>query len=481
MRIGFLDRSDASWTAGASYTRSVVNALAGGLSADEELYVIAGQGGVRDLPVGAKSIRVEGSQPTAKEIETIVAEHAIDVVLPVTELLTPETACARIGWIPDFQHRRLPQYFSEDQRAQRDAHFELLLQSCDAMMFSSDAVLADFRELYPGFGGGSATVHFASSLAWQPDALATDPTPVITKYRLPQAFALVVNQFWRHKNHRVVVEAVAQARAKNPDVHVVMVGMLSDSRDITNAHLSEIVRRLSTEKLFANISVLGEVPFEDLLSLLRCASLVIQPSEFEGWSTTVQDAIALGKPLACSDIATHREQAPDAAFFKVDDAAALASHLARREWANGSWQGAEAEARSLEAERERGCKWGARLSELAREVVARLREHSPERGKIAPSLDQIKRTPSAYRAHLESRINYLEAQTERLSAVENQLKAQVQALQENLEETWRTAQDFREKYVAAHERAEAAEKRYLFERRKPLREHVREAVFGRKD
>jgi hypothetical protein len=481
MRIAFLDRSDASWTAGASYTRSVVNALAGGLSADEELCVIAGQGGVRDLPAGAKSIRVGGSQPTAKDIETIVAEYGIDVVLPVTELLTPETACARIGWIPDFQHRRLSQYFSEDQRAQRDAHFELLLQSCDAMMFSSDAVLADFRELYPDFGGEIATVHFASSLAWQPDALVAGPTPVIAKYRLPQAFALVVNQFWRHKNHRVVVEAVAQARTMNPDVHVVMVGMLSDSRDITNAHLSEIVRRLSTEKLFANISVLGEVPFEDLLSLLRCASLVVQPSEFEGWSTTVQDAIALGKPLACSDIATHREQAPEAAFFKVDDAAALASHLVRREWNGCGWRGNDAETRCLEDERERARQWGARLVELVREVVTRLREHPPERGEIVPSLDQIKRSPGAYREHLESRINYLEAQTERLSDVENQLKAQVQVLQENLEDTWKTAQDFREKYVAAHERAEAAESRYRQERQKPLRQHVREAVFGRKD
>jgi hypothetical protein len=484
MKIGFLDRSDASWTAGASYTRSVVNALAGALPEDCELCVIAGQGGVRDLPAGANSLRVEGSQPTAKDIEALVAEHGIDVVLPVTELLTPETPCARIGWIPDFQHRRLPQYFSEDQRAQRDAHFELLLQNCDAMMFSSDAVRADFRELYPGFRGGSAKIHFASSLAWQPNVLAADPTSVIAKYRLPKAFALVVNQFWRHKNHRVVVEAVAQARKQNPDVRVVMVGMLSDARDITNAHLSDIVRRLSAETLFANISVLGEVPFEDLLGLLRCASLVIQPSEFEGWSTTVQDAVALGKPLACSDIATHREQAPEAAFFGVSDAESLATRLSRGDWTMGGWQGREAEEGSLEVERERGRQWGAQLVGFCREVVARFREQPPAREKIVLPLEQIKRSPAAYREYLEGRMVLMahqEAQIERLKSVEQQLKAQIHSLQENLESTWKTAQDFREKYVASHERAEAAEKRYWEERRKPLRQHVREAVFGRKD
>ncbi len=41
-------------------------------------------------------------------------------------------------------------------------------------------------------------------------------------------------------------------------------------------------------------------------------------------------------------------------------------------------------------------------------------------------------------------------------------------------------QDFREKYVAAHERAESAERRYWEERRKPLRLHVREAVLEEK-
>lgn len=481
MRIGFLDRSDASWTAGASYTRSVVNALAGGLSAGDELCVIAGQGGVRELPAGVQPIRVEDSQPTAKEIETVVAEHGIDVVLPVTELLTPETACVRIGWIPDFQHRRLPQYFSEDQRAQRDAHFELLLRSCDAMMFSSEAVLTDFRELYPNFEGDGTTIHFASSLAWQSEAFAADPTPVMAKYHLPEAFALVVNQFWRHKNHRVVVEAVARAREANSGVHVVMVGMLSDSRDITNAHLSEIVRRLSTEKLFANISVLGEVPFEDLLRLLRCASLVIQPSEFEGWSTTVQDAIALGKPLVCSDIATHREQAPEAAFFGVDGVEELASHLARHDWACCGWKGRAIEARSLENERARGGKWGAQLVEFCRGVVARVREHPREREKVMLTLEQIKRTPAAYREYLENQVKHLSAQMERLTGVEAELRTQHKALQDDLKSAWAAAQDFREKYVSAHERAEAAEKRYWQERQKPLREHMREAIFGRKD
>ena len=61
------------------------------------------------------------------------------------------------------------------------------------------------------------------------------------------------------------------------------------------------------------------------------------------------------------------------------------------------------------------------------------------------------------------------------------LRKHLDQKQKDLDSTWATAQDFREKYVSAHERAEAAEKRYWQERQKPLRQHVREAIFGKKE
>jgi hypothetical protein len=57
---------------------------------------------------------------------------------------------------------------------------------------------------------------------------------------------------------------------------------------------------------------------------------VIQPSRFEGWSTSVQDGRALGRPVICSDLPVHREQAPDAlGHFGCDDPKALADILER--------------------------------------------------------------------------------------------------------------------------------------------------------
>jgi glycosyltransferase involved in cell wall biosynthesis len=65
---------------------------------------------------------------------------------------------------------------------------------------------------------------------------------------------------------------------------------------------------------------------------MRAAALIIQPSRFEGWSTVVQDAKALGRPLICSDIPVHREQAPGALGWFPCDAPDVLADLIASHW-----------------------------------------------------------------------------------------------------------------------------------------------------
>jgi glycosyltransferase involved in cell wall biosynthesis len=74
---------------------------------------------------------------------------------------------------------------------------------------------------------------------------------------------------------------------------------------------------------------LGVVPYPDLMGFMRHAVAVINPSKFEGWSTTVEEAKSMGKSVLLSDISVHREQAPDrAVFFSSDEAGELAGAMA---------------------------------------------------------------------------------------------------------------------------------------------------------
>jgi glycosyltransferase involved in cell wall biosynthesis len=142
-----------------------------------------------------------------------------------------------------------------------------------------------------------------------------EPNQVAAQFQLPEKFLIFPSQFWIHKNHRVLFEAIRILRDRGfADICLV-------------STLQEQIQRLG---LNAHIRILGLLPRQVQVQLFRRAAAVIQPSLFEGWSALVEDARTLGKRIYVSDIPVHREQQPaNAVFFDPDRADELAESVAR--------------------------------------------------------------------------------------------------------------------------------------------------------
>ena len=81
-----------------------------------------------------------------------------------------------------------------------------------------------------------------------------------------------------------------------------------------------------------NYRYLGVVSNIELMSLMFHSIAVINPSEFEGRSSTVEQAKILGKQIILSNIKIHKEQKPEnAKYFNVDDYKAL-SNIIENKW-----------------------------------------------------------------------------------------------------------------------------------------------------
>jgi glycosyltransferase involved in cell wall biosynthesis len=154
-----------------------------------------------------------------------------------------------------------------------------------------------------------------------------NPRDVQTKYHLPERFLVVCNQFWEHKNHGLVWEALARLREEGLHPNVVCTGPLLDYRN--PMHLDRTVQTLHQYGLAGQVSLLGRLPRIEQVQVIRASLGLIQPSLFEGWSTVVEDGRLLGKSLILSDIPVHREQNPPAAtYFDPHDADRLARQMA---------------------------------------------------------------------------------------------------------------------------------------------------------
>lgn len=385
-RIGIVDRTTSGWTAGLNYTKMLVHSLGNACqTADMELYLFSQNQDTdfqysdllaKVIPLtsstyfrGEKYLRRLFGLPNKSSWLTAARTHQIPVLLPLTNIPVKSSHEKTIGWIPDFQHVYLPEFFSETVCRGRDVAFRLLAQRATLVMLSSQIALGHFVAFVPEYTHKARVLSFPSLHAFEP--LEEDTLSSRCKFNLPEKFVLVANQFWRHKNHLVVVEAIGQLRRKGIRIPVVMTGLPADYRDPENQIFSRILQAIASAGVVDQITILGLVPYADLVNLMRTAAVVIQPSRFEGWSTIVQDAKALGRPLICSDIPVHREQAPAAiGFFPCDRADTLADLLA------ANWTSLEPgpclalEKRALVAERELARHHGESLLRICQEAYS---------------------------------------------------------------------------------------------------------------
>ena len=73
-------------------------------------------------------------------------------------------------------------------------------------------------------------------------------------------------------------------------------------------YFESIIDYIDTNELNANVHLLGVVDRDEQLCIMKNARILLQPSMFEGWGCSVEDAKVMGKTIILSDISVHKEQ-----------------------------------------------------------------------------------------------------------------------------------------------------------------------------
>ena len=230
-----------------------------------------------------------------------------------------------IAWIPDLQHRFLPHLFSKSAWWRREIGFRAQIASGRTIMSSSEDTLAACQRIYPAIRGRIRAVRFA--IPAPPPISQEAAKAVASRHGLPEQYFFMPNQFWKHKNHQLVVEALGMLRDQGKTIHVVATGRQMDPRD--PAHVPNLLADVKAKGLEGQFITPGLLPYEDVMPLMQSSVALLNPSLFEGWSTTVEEARAAGIPMLLSDLAVHKEQASDyATYFDRHSARSLAERLA---------------------------------------------------------------------------------------------------------------------------------------------------------
>lgn len=128
-------------------------------------------------------------------------------------------------------------------------------------------------------------------------------------------------QFWAHKNHVNLIKAFAELNMKHPEYKLVFTG--SDKGN--KAYIQSIVEQLG---LTDRVVFAGFVENAAINTFFKNATALTMASFFGPTNMPPMEAMHIGCPVICTDLAGHREQLGDAAlYFDARDSKALAQCL----------------------------------------------------------------------------------------------------------------------------------------------------------
>ncbi|GEM_PF-139058 len=331
LEIGFLNHFNRWWVGGITYFKNLFQAMATTESPKLKPFIFPSPDELADclkpyvsfFPFPPPTLSNAESWPTAGRYHVDILSH----------LNGNQIAEGRdgIAWIADFQHVHLPEMFDAEEIAFRNHSYHALISQNRIVCLSSRDAMEDFKKYAPEAAHKARCLHFVSI----PDP-GLYPLPenegarIRRDRRLPERYFYVPNQFWKHKNHIAVLQAVAMLKRSGIDVHVVFSGNSCDAR--FPHYFGQLQAFCKENQIEENIHILGLIPLKEVYFLMRDSLAIINPSKFEGWSSSVEEAKSIGKTVILSNLNVHYEQMPPhGSYFPCDDPEWLAD-LMRRAW-----------------------------------------------------------------------------------------------------------------------------------------------------
>ena len=344
IKVGFIGAVSKEWMGGLNYFNNLLFAIDSLNNKELQIFVFVGKKTDEDIKNMFKQYAtvIEDSIFDRKSfkwflmkleqkifktnflLENILKKYDIQILSHTS--ITKFKNIKTINWIPDFQHIHLPQMFSKKEIENRDKSFMQIIKDSDVVVLSSFDALTDLKNFSSEYQNKARVLQFVS----QPNSRyfelnENDKNNVFKKHDIKDDFFYMPNQFWKHKNHMTVFKAVNELKKYGIQICVVCTGHLADYRNKT--YIDEIKNFIKINNLEKNIKLLGLVEYEDVFALIKFSKAVINPSLFEGWSSTVEECKSVEKNMILSDLDVHKEQYPNATFFERNSVESLKNIL----------------------------------------------------------------------------------------------------------------------------------------------------------
>lgn len=353
MNVGLLVK-ELSPEAGGAYTfqQETLGALRELSSHSHHTFVIFSSGGRKNIPAGMdgeritvvplrfgwfhKLMRGAGETFLSQDMQSllhrsisavprrVLEQHRIEFFWFPTNYYLGIVDVPYMTIVWDLQHRLQP-WFPEVSSAGewffRERYHRTLLQRATFVIAGTNAGKDEIVRFY-GIPDERVRIlpHPTPSIA--STARVGESAEILSRLGISHRYIFYPAQFWPHKNHAVLVRAVAHLK----DVFKIKLDLVLAGSDKGNrGHIESLASEL---RVADQVHFAGFVSRDELVALYNHALVMVYPSFFGPENMPPLEAFALGCPVIAANVSGAAEQLGDAALlFEPTDHVQLALHI----------------------------------------------------------------------------------------------------------------------------------------------------------
>ncbi len=220
--------------------------------------------------------------------------------------------------IHDLIFVRYPQFYKPVDRAIYNFKFKKACLLADKVVAVSEMTKKDIIHLYGIPEEKIEVVYQGCNDSFAQPVKQDKLYEVKHKYRLPEVFILNVGSIEPRKNLLLIVKALKQM---GKDIPLVAIGKRTPYADVVEQYVRE-------NNMEGQVTLLSNIPFEDLPAFYRLASLFVYPSFFEGFGIPILEALNSGTPvIAATGSCLEEAGGPDSVYVNPKDANDLSEKI----------------------------------------------------------------------------------------------------------------------------------------------------------
>ena len=214
-----------------------------------------------------------------------------------------------VSTVYDLQYKKYPEFFQFNDAVQRAETFELASKYSSRLVAISNFTRQEILD--SGMTPSSKIKTIYLRMASRGIACHSRDENFLLRHGINKGlYLLYPANFWKHKNHELLLMAFAQARYSglNSQIKLVCTGVLDDR----GKWLRNAVESLGLKE---NVIFPGFVSDTEYAQLLINSRGLVFPSLYEGFGLPIIEAMAAGVPVACGNLTSLPEIAGDAAIL----------------------------------------------------------------------------------------------------------------------------------------------------------------------